>query len=152
MIREQSGISERLKEVLDSQSLTITDAAAKCGMPYRSLQNYLRGEREPKVDALISISTQLGISIDWLLTGRGTMYITSTQLESRDCSQCAQQLPDEMTVREKKLLELFRVLSPEEQKNILLDAEKGQRLNELEREVKELQELKASIERLKNAG
>lgn len=80
------------------------------------------------------------------------MYITSTQLESRDCSQCAQQLPDEMTVREKKLLELFRVLSPEEQKNILLDAEKGQRLNELEREVKELQELKASIERLKNAG
>lgn len=79
------------------------------------------------------------------------MYIANDQVESRNCSQCAQQVPDEMTVRERKLLELFRVLSPEEQKNILLDAEKGQRLNELEREVKELQELKASMERLKNA-
>lgn len=79
------------------------------------------------------------------------MYLTSNQVESRDCAQCAQQAPDEMTLREKKLLELFRVLPAEEQKNILLDAEKGQRLNELEREVKELQGLKASIERLKNA-
>lgn len=80
------------------------------------------------------------------------MYITSNQVESRDCSQCTQQVPDEMTIRERKLLELFRALPPGEQKNILLDAEKGQRLNELEREVKELQELKASIERLKNTG
>ncbi|EAP1219924.1 helix-turn-helix domain-containing protein [Salmonella enterica] len=152
MVCEQSSISERLKVVLDNQGLTITDAAVKCGMPYRSLQNYLRGEREPKVDALISISTQLGISIDWLLTGRGTMYITSNQVEGGDCSQCAQQVSDEMTVRERKLLELFRALPLEEQKNILLDAEKGQRLHELEREVKELQELKATVERLKNAG
>lgn len=79
------------------------------------------------------------------------MYITSNQVESRDCSQCAQQASDEMTVRERKLLELFRALPSEEQKNILLDAEKGQRLHELEREVKELQELKATVERLKNA-
>lgn len=80
------------------------------------------------------------------------MYITNNQVENRDCAQCSQQEPDEMTLREKKLLELFRVLSPEEQKNILLDAEKGQRLNELEREVKELKELKASIERIKNVS
>ncbi|EAM4263992.1 XRE family transcriptional regulator [Salmonella enterica] len=151
MVYEQMGISERLKIVLDNQSLSITDAAAKCEIPYRSLQNYLRGEREPKVDALISISTRLGVSIDWLLTGRGTMYITSNQVEGRDCSQCAQQVSDEMTVRERKLLELFRALPSEEQKNILIDAEKGQRLHELEREVKELQELKATVERLKNA-
>ncbi|EAR2441479.1 helix-turn-helix domain-containing protein [Salmonella enterica subsp. enterica serovar Sandiego] len=151
MICEQSSISRRLKMVLDNQSLSITDAAAKCEIPYRSLQNYLRGEREPKVDALISISTRLGISIDWLLTGHGAMYRTSNQIESKDCTQCAQKTQDEMTLREKKLLELFRALPPGEQKNILLDAEKGQRLNELEREVKELQELKASMERLKNA-
>lgn len=79
------------------------------------------------------------------------MHLISNQVESRDCSQCAQQVPDEMTVRERKLLELFRALPSEEQKNILLDAEKGQRLHELEREVKELQELKATVERLKNA-
>ncbi|EAA3660651.1 hypothetical protein DOH12_24680, partial [Salmonella enterica subsp. enterica] len=72
------------------------------------------------------------------------MYLSSNQVESRDCAQCVQPPPEEMTLREKKLLELFRALPPGEQKNILLDAEKGQRLNELEREVKELQELKAS--------
>ncbi|EDS5484650.1 helix-turn-helix domain-containing protein [Salmonella enterica subsp. enterica] len=151
MIYEQSSISGRLKTVLDNQSLSITDAAAKCEIPYRSLQNYLRGEREPKVDALISISTRLGVSIDWLLTGRGTMYI-SRDKEIAGCEQCPLQSSTEMTVRERKLLELFRELDPEAQKNILLDAEKEQRLYELEREVKELQELKATVESLKNAG
>ncbi|EAP9733835.1 helix-turn-helix domain-containing protein [Salmonella enterica] len=140
-------ISERLKRVLEAQNLTITDAAIKCGIPYRSLQNYLRGEREPKAEALIVIGTQLGISLDWLLTGRGVMMHTSPNLPDNIESSLG-----EITLREQKWLELFRGLSPDVQKNILQHAEKEQRLYELEQKVQELEELKASIERLKNAG
>ncbi len=42
------------------------------GIPYRSMQNYLRGEREPNTEALTQIRTRLSISIDWLLTGYGS--------------------------------------------------------------------------------
>ncbi|EMA5902718.1 helix-turn-helix domain-containing protein [Salmonella enterica] len=140
-------ISERLKRVLEAQNLTITDAAIKCGIPYRSLQNYLRGEREPKAEALVVIGTQLGISLDWLLTGRGVMMHTSPNLPDNIESSLG-----EITLREQKWLELFRGLSPDVQKNILQHAEKEQRLYELEQKVQELEELKASIERLKNAG
>ncbi|EBF2169446.1 helix-turn-helix domain-containing protein [Salmonella enterica] len=139
-------ISERLKRVLEAQNLTITDAAIKCGIPYRSLQNYLRGEREPKAEALVVIGTQLGISLDWLLTGRGVMH-TSPNLPDNIESPLG-----EITLREQKWLELFRGLSPDVQKNILQHAEKEQRLYELEQKVQELEELKASIERLKNTG
>ncbi|EBB2613059.1 helix-turn-helix domain-containing protein, partial [Salmonella enterica] len=130
-------ISERLKRVLEAQNLTITDAAIKCGIPYRSLQNYLRGEREPKAEALVVIGTQLGISLDWLLTGRGVMH-TSPNLPDNIESSLG-----EITLREQKWLELFRGLSPDVQKNILQHAEKEQRLYELEQKVQELEELKA---------
>ncbi|EBU1221932.1 TPA: helix-turn-helix domain-containing protein [Salmonella enterica subsp. enterica serovar Java] len=139
-------ISERLKQVLEAQNLTITDAATKCGIPYRSLQNYLRGEREPKAEALVVIGTQLGISLDWLLTGRGVMHVSPNLPDNIESSLI------EMTLREQKWLELFRGLAPDVQKNILQHAEKEQRLYELEQKVQELQELKTSIEQLKSAG
>lgn len=147
-IKESEIVLSRLKQVFSvSSDVALCEALS---VSPQTLSSWKSRNKIPYANC-VEISNQKDISLDWLLTGRGTMYITSNQVESRDCSQCAQQVPDEMTVRERKLLELFRVLSPEEQKNILLDAEKGQRLNELEREVKELQELKASIERLKNA-
>ncbi|HFH0413755.1 TPA: helix-turn-helix domain-containing protein [Salmonella enterica subsp. diarizonae serovar 61:i:z] len=147
-IKESEVVLARLKQVFSvSSDVALCEALS---VSPQTLSSWKSRNKIPYANC-VDVSTQRNVSLDWLLTGRGTMYITSNQAESRDCSQCAQQAPDEMTVREKKLLELFRVLSPEEQKNILLDAEKGQRLNELEREVKELQELKASIERLKNA-
>ncbi|EHN7837984.1 helix-turn-helix domain-containing protein [Salmonella enterica] len=147
-IKDSEVVLARLKQVFSvSSDVALCEALS---VSPQTLSSWKSRNKIPYANC-VEVSTQRNVSLDWLLTGRGTMYITSNQVESRDCSQCTQQVPDEMTIRERKLLELFRVLSPEEQKNILLDAEKGQRLNELEREVKELQELKASIERLKNA-
>lgn len=147
-IKDSEVVLARLKQVFSvSSDVALCEALS---VSPQTLSSWKSRNKIPYANC-VEVSTQRNVSLDWLLTGRGTMYITSNQVESRNCSQCAQQVPDEMTVRERKLLELFRVLSPEEQKNILLDAEKGQRLNELEREVKELQELKASMERLKNA-
>lgn len=37
----------RLRIALDALGLKITEASDLSGIPYRSWQNYLRGEREP---------------------------------------------------------------------------------------------------------
>lgn len=92
------------------------------------------------------IGTQLGISIDWLLTGRGVM--NSSHLLSDNAGSSL----GEITLREQKWLELFRGLDPDVQKNILQHAEKEQRMYELERDMKELNELKEFVKSLKNAG
>ncbi|EGR7452876.1 bacteriophage CI repressor [Salmonella enterica] len=147
-IKESEVVIARLKQVFSVMS----DSALceKLSVSPQTLSSWKSRNKIPYANC-VQVSTKNNVSLDWLLTGRGQMYITSDQIESKGCTQCAQKTQDEMTLREKKLLELFRALPPGEQKNILLDAEKGQRLNELEREVKELQELKASMERLKNA-
>ncbi len=63
-------IKERLREAMDAKGLTIKALSDLSKIPYRSLQNYLRGEREPNAEALVALSTHLNISIDWLLTGK----------------------------------------------------------------------------------
>ena len=65
-------IAARLRQGIDSLGMkNLKDVAARCGIPYRSMQNYLNGEREPNAEGLTLISTRLGISVDWLLTGTG---------------------------------------------------------------------------------
>jgi transcriptional regulator with XRE-family HTH domain len=68
-------IATRLRQGIDSLGLkNLKDVSERCGIPYRSLQNYLSGEREPNAEALTQISTHLGISVDWLLTGTGSQF------------------------------------------------------------------------------
>ncbi len=69
-------ISERLNLVLKDKSLKIKDFSDASGVAYRSLQNYLNGEREPNTESLVKLSTQMGINLNWLLTGDGNMYIS----------------------------------------------------------------------------
>ena len=70
----QMMIEKRLKQIIQDNNLNIKDFSHICDIPYRSLQNYLRGERTIGIDALIKINVQLGININWLLTGKGEMY------------------------------------------------------------------------------
>ncbi|WP_328588273.1 helix-turn-helix transcriptional regulator [Canicola haemoglobinophilus] len=44
------------------------------GIPYRSVQNYLRNEREPNVEALTKLKETMNIDVNWLLTGEGKMF------------------------------------------------------------------------------
>lgn len=133
-------ISSRLKRVIEASGLSFTAAAAKCGIPYSSLQNYLRGEREPKVDALVLISTHLGTSLDWLLTGEGQMYKSTPP-------------PDQpmltLSPKERALLEMFKELSDKDQREICRDAEEKKRTADLERRLKELE---LFVEQQKNVG
>lgn len=53
--------------------------AALIDLPYRTLQNYLSGERSPNLEALEKFARN-GINIHWLVTGEGTPF-KATELE-----------------------------------------------------------------------
>ncbi len=128
-------LKERLRQALDARGLKITEAAELTGIPYRSMQNYLRGEREPGADALTAITTRLGISTDWLLTGEGGMY------RGGGAAGLATETP-----REEAVLTLFRDLDEDAQREIQRAAEEKKRLREVERR---LDDLSAALQQAK---
>jgi bacteriophage CI repressor helix-turn-helix domain len=94
-------ISERLKQVIEDKNLNIKAFSEISGIPYRSIQNYLRNEREPNVEALIRLKEAINIDINWLLTGEGKMY---------------RNLPnDELKAKEQALINHYRIMSNDTQ-------------------------------------
>ncbi|URL01035.1 helix-turn-helix transcriptional regulator [Avibacterium sp. 20-126] len=77
-------ISDRLKQVMDAKNLNIKAFSEASEIPYRSVQNYLREEREPNVDALLKVSRSLNVNINWLLTGEGEMFLSSIGISQQE--------------------------------------------------------------------
>ena len=67
-------IGKRLRDIILSKNSNLKEFSQNAKIPYTTLQQYLADDRKPGTDALIKISTQSHISIDWLLTGQGEKY------------------------------------------------------------------------------
>ncbi|GAB6043338.1 helix-turn-helix domain-containing protein [Endothiovibrio diazotrophicus] len=67
-------VADRLKAVMERKSLSLKDFAKAAGLPYRTMQNYVNGDREPRVGALADIHTHMGVDLNWLVTGDGAMF------------------------------------------------------------------------------
>lgn len=78
------GIADRLRLALTQLGVTMSDVSKKCGLPYRSLQNYTSGKQNPGAEALVKIRGATGINTDWLLTGEGEMLNQAVQIAPRD--------------------------------------------------------------------
>lgn len=128
----------RLRDALDFKGLKIKDAAEICGIPYRSFQNYTLGLREPNAEAFRLLSTHLGISLDWLLTGAGPMY-------RGEGDSAAAPGPTTAVLREGALLSNFRKLDEAAQAEILAAAHTRRRLDDMERQLQELQDKVAEL-------
>ncbi|MFU6235016.1 helix-turn-helix domain-containing protein [Pseudomonas aeruginosa] len=135
----QTETSVRLRSALEAKGLSIKEAAEACGIPYRSFQNYTLGLREPNAEALGTISSQLGISVDWLLTGDGQMLRGVPVGETHSGAE---------NPREQALLALWRELDEGEQREIQLAAEEKKRLKILEQRLAELEAVVADAKRL----
>ncbi|BAO32296.1 TPA: helix-turn-helix transcriptional regulator [Serratia marcescens] len=125
-------IKERLRQVIDVKGLTIKELSELCAIPYRSLQNYLRGEREPNADALVTLRTHLGISIDWLLTGNGSMFLDEKKIDVQQASNSS------FSHSDLTLLELLNQLDPDVRRDLMRGAEDKQRMIEMEKKIEEL--------------
>jgi len=67
-------VSERLREVIKKSGMTYKEFAKKHGIPYRTLQNYLLGLREPSALVLQKCAIE-GFNVHWILTGEGEMFL-----------------------------------------------------------------------------
>jgi len=62
-------LSERLRYAILHTGVSMKEFGVRTGIPYRTLQNYLSGDRLPGAEALQSMSKN-GLDVNWLLTGR----------------------------------------------------------------------------------
>lgn len=69
----QDNVSIRIKSAIEASGMTMKAVAEKCGIPYRTLQDYAAGKADPSAKNLSTIATGLRVSGDWLLTGEGEM-------------------------------------------------------------------------------
>lgn len=62
-------IAARLRQLQTKQGLTLQEMADRCGLPKRSLENYMKPKdaQRPGVDALLGIADGLNVSIDWIV-------------------------------------------------------------------------------------
>ena len=67
-------ISQRLKTAISTKYKTLKEFSKHSNIPYVTLQRYFSGTRKPNSDVLYDLSSQLDISIDWLLTGEGQIF------------------------------------------------------------------------------
>lgn len=65
-----STISERLQSVIGNRSKS--EFARLCGVPESSVRQWVDGTSLPSAEKLMAIASATGISIDWLLLGKGS--------------------------------------------------------------------------------
>lgn len=131
------GLRDRIKLSIDGLGMSLREAAANSGISYSTLQNWTGGHREPGPDGLFALSSRLGISADWLLTGEGPMY-----RHDRPADEAGSLSP-----REQAVLALFRELEDGRQREICSAAES--RLTAVEQR---LDALAAALDALSRSG
>lgn len=138
------GISERIRLVAESKAKNLKDFSLLVGIPYRTIQNYVGGQREPRQDLVTKICTRTGVSIHWMLTGEGSMFEAAQ--DAPDASAECDQIPDALAGQKRRiaaLLGVLEALDPEGREAVLSEcitrAEAAQQLAELKLAVQELE-------------
>lgn len=70
----QMSTSERLKQVMEVKGFNLKTFSEQADIPYRTLQNYILTNREPSAESLAKLHSQLGINLNWLMSGKGEMF------------------------------------------------------------------------------
>jgi AcrR family transcriptional regulator len=68
-----SEFTERLRQAFEFA--TMAEIARRIGVPHATVRNYFHG-RLPAPDVLIKIANETNVSLNWLLTGAGEMYVS----------------------------------------------------------------------------
>ena len=68
------GLGNRLAKVCAREGLNQSEFALRIGVSPGFVSDILRGNKRPGCEFLASLRQSLGVSIDWLLTGKGSMY------------------------------------------------------------------------------
>ena len=64
--------AERMPQAFDHAKMS--EIARRLGVPHATIRNYFHG-RMPAPEVLIKIASETNVSINWLLTGNGDMFL-----------------------------------------------------------------------------
>lgn len=68
-----------LREVRSKLGLSQVDIAKAIGMQQAQYSTYERGDNRPSIDVLEKLVVKFNININYLLTGKGSMFITDQE-------------------------------------------------------------------------
>lgn len=69
------GVSDRIREAASINNMSLKEFSERIGVSYRTVQNYVAGERGVGAEFLTAVSEQMGVSATWILTGLGAPLI-----------------------------------------------------------------------------
>jgi transcriptional regulator with XRE-family HTH domain len=96
------GFKENLRSELDYQDMIVKELAEKTGINKRTLDNYLTGHNSvPAADLAVKIADALGVTVEYLITGRDSRSEKLLQPEER------------------KLLSLFEILDDKDKQIVM---------------------------------
>lgn len=128
-------VTERMQQVLNTDKQK--DVADALGISPGDFGNRKKREKLP-YEQIVEWASKRNVNINWLFTGSGEIHKETSNLQEQALSS-----------KEKALLELFKELSDEDQREICQDAAEKKRLADLEQQVKELA---LRLERLNSVG
>jgi transcriptional regulator with XRE-family HTH domain len=150
-------IGGRMKILRDSFGLTQSEFASKCGINRGYLASLEVGSKKPSSNIMSQLIETLNVSSNWLLTGEGTMFLSSRQNgDSLVGDDILDALEFYRTLGEAEKLDILTVmklmeqLSPNRRKEIInyvkYVKEQGE-VGELEQIKEELNRLREEFER-----
>ncbi len=80
-------ITERFKQIRLSQNLTQQEFADLLVFSQSHLAEIEKGKKEPSRKVLLALITQFHVNINWLLTGKGEMYLDEKQEDMHDITK-----------------------------------------------------------------
>jgi len=116
-------VLERLGKALEAK--TDSDLARLLDVNRQTLGSWRTRGSVPYA-LCVKVAEEKGLSLDWLLTGRGRMHPD------------APSEAEELNPRQRAVLDLFTSLSEDDQREILRDAEEKKRIADMERRLEEL--------------
>ena len=70
-------IHDRFKEFLKKSNLRNYTVSKACGVANGTLKNIVDGRNKPSMDILLKIQEVYNVSFDWLIAGKGEMFLPS---------------------------------------------------------------------------
>ncbi len=95
-------IRERIKKLREKYGYNKRDMADFLGMAPSTYSKYELGSNFFGMATLRRISGKLDISIDWLLCGKGAMYIKDNERRQKELEKEVEQLKDRLEAEQKK--------------------------------------------------
>lgn len=118
-------IARRIKEIKLVLRLTSIELANKLDIPVRTIGSYERAEAQPSPKFLTALYEQLNIDINWLLSGKGNMFLDQKTTFNMGTMTNVQ---DKINLSQEQIADLIELLNSPASKDMLiklLEVKKG---------------------------